>query len=83
MTENHKGNLFTQIKYPIKGILQYSVFFDHPVAALAPLATFTMSGLQINLKLNQVTDTQLGGSFVSKRSCIFGAFERTQVCFSK
>ena len=29
MTENHKVNLFIQMKYPNFGILQYSVFFDH------------------------------------------------------
>ena len=32
ITENAKGNLFFWKYYLIKGILQFTVFFDHPVA---------------------------------------------------
>ena len=33
MIENHQVNLFNSKYNPTKGILQFTVFFDHPVAA--------------------------------------------------
>ena len=32
MIENHQVNLFNSKYNPTKGILQFTVFFDHPVA---------------------------------------------------
>ena len=34
MIENHQVNLFNSKYNPTKGILQFTVFFDHPVAAM-------------------------------------------------